>query len=127
MSLAKLRVSVPRGRMPSNPSLHSTCYSGLRPLPQAGELNRFHASRQFVPTRFGRIAYVERGSGPAALFLHGLPLNGFQWRGSLERLSAHRRCLVPDLIGLGYTEAPDQQTCRLRRRQTCSWRSSMAS
>ena len=23
-----------------NPSLHSTCYSGLRPLPQAGELKR---------------------------------------------------------------------------------------
>jgi hypothetical protein len=23
-----------------NPSLHPTCYSGLRPLPQAGELKR---------------------------------------------------------------------------------------
>jgi haloalkane dehalogenase len=69
----------------------------------------FHASRRLVQTRFGRIAYVERGSGPAALFLHGFPLNGFQWRGSLERLSAHRRCLAPDFIGLGYTEAPEQQ------------------
>lgn len=69
----------------------------------------FAASRRFVPTRFGRIAYVERGSGPAALFLHGFPLNGFQWRGSLERLSPYRRCLAPDFIGLGYTEAPGQQ------------------
>jgi hypothetical protein len=25
---------------PANPSLHPTCYSGLRPLPQAGELKR---------------------------------------------------------------------------------------
>jgi hypothetical protein len=24
----------------ANPSLHPTCYSGLRPLPQAGELKR---------------------------------------------------------------------------------------
>lgn len=69
----------------------------------------FHASRRFVPTRFGRIAVVERGRGPAALFLHGFPLNGFQWRGSLERLSAHRRCLAPDFMGLGYTESPEQQ------------------
>ena len=69
----------------------------------------FHASRRFVATPFGRIAYVERGEGPAALFLHGFPLNGFHWRGSLERLSGIRRCLAPDFMGLGYTEAPERQ------------------
>lgn len=69
----------------------------------------FHASRRFVETRFGRIAYVERGSGPVALFLHGLPLNGFHWRGAIARLSGQRCCLAPDLLGLGYTETrPDQ-------------------
>ena len=80
-----------------------------RKEPMALDAAAFHASRRFVPTRFGRIAYVERGSGPATLFLHGFPLNGFQWRSSLERLSPYRRCLAPDFIGLGYTEAPDQQ------------------
>ena len=40
----------------------------------------FHAERRFAKTGFGRIAYVERGRGPVALFIHGLPLNGFQWR-----------------------------------------------
>ncbi|QQQ00783.1 alpha/beta fold hydrolase [Lysobacter enzymogenes] len=69
----------------------------------------FHASRRLVPTRFGRIASVERGSGPAALFVHGFPLNGFQWRGALQRLSPHRRCIAPDLLGLGYSEASAQQ------------------
>jgi pimeloyl-ACP methyl ester carboxylesterase len=69
----------------------------------------FTALRRVVETPFGRIAYVERGKGPAALFLHGFPLNGFHWRGSLERLSLHRRCLAPDLMGLGYTEVSDQQ------------------
>lgn len=66
--------------------------------------SEFHASRQFVDTRFGRIAYVERGRGSAAVFLHGLPLNGFQWRGAFTRLSPHRRCIAPDFLGLGYTE-----------------------
>jgi haloalkane dehalogenase len=69
----------------------------------------FHASRQFARTAFGRIAYVERGAGPAALFLHGLPLNGFQWRGALERLSPHRHCIAPDSMGLGYSEIPEGQ------------------
>jgi haloalkane dehalogenase len=69
----------------------------------------FHAMRQFAQTPFGRIAYVERGNGPAALFMHGAPLNGFQWRGALERLSADRRCIAPDLMGLGYSEIPEGQ------------------
>jgi haloalkane dehalogenase len=69
----------------------------------------FHAARKFVATPFGRIAMVERGAGDAALFLHGFPLNGFQWRGALERLSLHRRCIAPDFLGLGYTEVAEGQ------------------
>ena len=64
----------------------------------------FGAARRFVDTRFGRIAHVDRGRGDAVLFLHGLPLNGFQWRDSIAMLSADRRCLAPDFLGLGYTE-----------------------
>lgn len=70
----------------------------------------FHSSRRFGRTAFGRIAYVERGEGPAALFIHGLPLNGFQWRGALERLSPYRRCIAPDCMGLGYSEIPEKQS-----------------
>ena len=68
-----------------------------------------YRSRKFVETRFGKIAYVDRGTGPAALFLHGLLLNGFQWRGVLPRLSHRRRCIAPDFLGLGYTDARSTQ------------------
>ncbi|RAO77530.1 alpha/beta fold hydrolase [Dyella jiangningensis] len=70
----------------------------------------FRASRRYANLPFGRIAYVERGEGEAAVFLHGAPLNGFQWRGALERLSAHRRCIAPDFMGLGYSEVPEHQS-----------------
>lgn len=70
----------------------------------------FHASRRFAETSFGDIAYVERGRGDAALFLHGFPLNGFQWRGALDRLSPYRRCLAPDFMGLGYTRVASGQS-----------------
>lgn len=63
----------------------------------------FHAARKFVSTSFGDIAYVERGSGPAALFMHGAPLCGYQWRHALESLQDMRRCIAPDSLGLGYT------------------------
>ncbi|TCV96392.1 pimeloyl-ACP methyl ester carboxylesterase [Luteibacter rhizovicinus] len=72
----------------------------------------FRAARRFADLPFGKIAYVERGSGDAALFLHGAPLNGFQWRGALDRLSPFRRCVAPDFMGLGYSEVPEQQSLR---------------
>ena len=67
----------------------------------------FGAMRRYAELPFGRIAYVERGRGKAALFLHGAPLNGFQWRGAIDRLAAYRRCIAPDFMGLGYSEVPE--------------------
>lgn len=70
----------------------------------------YRATRRFADLSFGRIAYVERGAGATALFLHGAPLNGFQWRGAIERLAARRRCIAPDFMGLGYSQIPEQQS-----------------
>lgn len=65
---------------------------------------RWTRDRKFQPTPYGRTAYIDRGAGPVALFLHGFPLSSFQWRGAIDRLSQHRRCLAPDSMGLGFTE-----------------------
>jgi haloalkane dehalogenase len=80
----------------------------------------FHAARRFASTPFGRIAYIDRGAGEAALFLHGFPLNSFQWRGAIDRLSLYRRCIAPDFLAMGYTEvaagqsvAPEAQVAML--------------
>lgn len=79
-------------------------------VPQPMDAAAFRATRRFADLPFGRIAYVERGSGEAALFLHGTPLNGFQWRGAIDRLSPYRRCIAPDFMGLGYSEIPAGQS-----------------
>jgi haloalkane dehalogenase len=72
-------------------------------------VKEFHARRRLLPMRGGRIAYVECGAGAAAFFLHGWPLNGYHWRGSMSRLSNLRRCIAVDFMGLGYTEVPADQ------------------
>jgi pimeloyl-ACP methyl ester carboxylesterase len=68
------------------------------------DVEAFHARRRFARVPSGRIAYVEEGEGPPALFVHGVPLNGFHWRHVIARLAGKRRCIAPDLMGLGYTE-----------------------
>ena len=86
-----------------------TALSSPRRDAGASEAASFHARRRYAATAFGNIAYVEKGSGDAALFLHGFPLNGFQWRGALDRLSPYRRCIAPDFLGLGFTQVADGQ------------------
>jgi len=69
----------------------------------------FAAASLFASLKQGRIAYIDQGKGPAALFLHGFPLSNYQWRDAIPRLSRYRRCLAPDWMGLGRTEvAPGQ-------------------
>jgi pimeloyl-ACP methyl ester carboxylesterase len=73
------------------------------------DIATFHANRRFAEVKSGRIAYFERGEGPAALFVHGVPINGYHWRHVIERVQPRRRCIAIDLMGLGYTEiAPAQ-------------------
>src|ERR1700681_3995773 len=52
----------------------------------------------------GRIGYVEVGSGPVALFVHGVLLNKHMWRYQLGALSDFRRCIAVDLLAHGDTE-----------------------
>jgi haloalkane dehalogenase len=81
--------------------------------PRAGGVTaaEFAAWRRFTDTRFGRIAHVDEGRGEAVLFLHGLPLNSFQWRDAIAILSRERRCLAPDFLGLGHTEVAAGAGC----------------
>jgi pimeloyl-ACP methyl ester carboxylesterase len=68
------------------------------------DIATFHASRRFADVRSGRVAYFEKGNGPVALFVHGVPLNGYHWRHIIGRVQHRRRCIAIDLMGLGYTD-----------------------
>jgi pimeloyl-ACP methyl ester carboxylesterase len=66
-------------------------------------------TRHCVQTASGCISYTEQGSGPVALFVHGVLLNSYLWRHQLADLSDIRRNIALDLLAHGDTEiAPDQ-------------------
>src|SRR5467141_347676 len=57
----------------------------------------------------GRISYTEAGSGPVALFVHGVVMNKHLWRHQLSGMSDIRRSIAVDVLAHGDTEiTPDQ-------------------
>ncbi|MGO9438432.1 MAG: alpha/beta fold hydrolase [Terracidiphilus sp.] len=85
--------------MTSKQELSTTAVPGNNSLPV----------RRSVQTASGRISYVEQGSGPVALFVHGVLLNSHLWRHQLADLADIRRSIAVDLLAHGDTEiAPNQ-------------------
>jgi pimeloyl-ACP methyl ester carboxylesterase len=71
--------------------------------------NRASPNRHSVKIAAGNISHLEQGTGPVALFVHGVLLNGHLWRHQLADLSDIRRCIAVDLLAHGDTEVvPDQ-------------------
>ena len=48
--------------------------------------------------------YVEAGSGPTVILLHGWPQTWFAWHDTIAHLSSRFRLIAPDLRGTGLTE-----------------------
>ncbi len=48
--------------------------------------------------------FIDEGTGPALLFVHGFPLDHTLWRSQWPHFSARYRCIVPDLPGFGDSE-----------------------
>jgi len=66
-------------------------------------------SGKFIDVDGVRLHYLERGSGPVVVLLHGngTMANDFQVSGLLDRLSATHRVFAFDRPGFGYSDRPD--------------------
>jgi pimeloyl-ACP methyl ester carboxylesterase len=69
------------------------------------DVSTFNAHRRSLRTPAGEIAYTELGSGPAALFVHGIGTSGLLWRHVMEEMSDTSRCIAIDLPLHGGTPA----------------------
>lgn len=47
------------------------------------------------------ISYVDTGQGDPVVFLHGNPTSSYLWRNIIPYVAPHRRCLAPDMVGMG--------------------------
>lgn len=58
----------------------------------------------------GRMHYVDEGSGPAMLMVHGNPTWSFLYRHLITHLHPRYRCVAPDHIGFGLSDKPQGWT-----------------
>ena len=52
------------------------------------------------------LSYIDSGSGPAVLFIHGLLGSHRNWAHLIDRLDDAHRVIVPDLFGHGASAKP---------------------
>ena len=62
-----------------------------------------HLRRRRVKVLDTEISYVDVGDGEPVVFLHGNPTWSYQWRNIIPYISPVRRCLAPDLLGMGWS------------------------
>jgi pimeloyl-ACP methyl ester carboxylesterase len=61
------------------------------------QLTELEAHRHTVATSSGEISYLDIGTGPVALFVHGIATNAFMWRNVIDAVAGQRRCIALDL------------------------------
>jgi pimeloyl-ACP methyl ester carboxylesterase len=52
---------------------------------------------------------ADAGARPPVLVLHGFPTSSHDWHRILDRLARRHRVVVPDLLGFGLSDKPDQR------------------
>jgi pimeloyl-ACP methyl ester carboxylesterase len=73
------------------------------------DYREYKAELQKITTPHGEFSYVDVGEGPPAVFVHGLFVSAFMWRGVIAELRRERRCIAYNLPHHGgSTVAGDQ-------------------
>lgn len=76
------------------------------------DITTFTANRKTLTAPGGDIAYTEFGTGPTALFVHGLATSGALWRNVIEHVAPVSRCIAIDLPAHGGSQArKDASVC----------------
>lgn len=73
-----------------------------------------NVQERWVTVDGARMRYLQSGSGPPLLLLHGLLGYSFSWRLVMEGLSATATVYAPDMLGTGFSDRRDPLDVSLR-------------
>lgn len=86
-----------------------------RPAPLPAWLDRrlYPFSPKLFETMEGTLSYLDEGSGPVVVLVHGTPSWSFEFREVVRDLARDHRVVVPDHLGFGLSDKPARQALTL--------------
>ena len=78
-----------------------------------GQLAEYPFTPRFLEVDGHRLAYLDEGSGPAVVMVHGNPSWSYLYRNLVTALCDRYRCIVPDHLGCGFSDKPQHHPYRL--------------
>jgi cis-3-alkyl-4-acyloxetan-2-one decarboxylase len=95
----------------------AACGYHVRPLKSGGMRRVNLPDYPFEPLRFDRgdgieMSYLDEGTGPAVVMVHGNPTWSYYYRHLVLALRGSHRCIVPDHVGMGLSDKPDDSRYR---------------
>ncbi len=66
----------------------------------------FPYESKYIEVHGSQMHYIDVGAGDPVLFLHGNPTSSYLWRNVIPHVRSKRRCIAPDLIGMGKSDKP---------------------
>ena len=85
-----------------------TGFGSERPSWVSDEMFPFE-SRFFTVPGGHRMHYVDEGSGPPIVFVHGNPAWSFEFRHLIDGLRSEFRCIAPDHVGFGLSSRSNRR------------------
>jgi len=68
---------------------------------------------RFFEVNGHRLAYLDEGQGPVVVMVHGNPSWSYLYRNLVSGLRDRYRCIVPDHLGCGFSDKPQDARYRL--------------
>ncbi len=69
--------------------------------------NQFRAEQSSFQSTDGKISYIDKGTGPVILLLHGVPSSSWLYRKMIDSLAQKGyRVIAPDMLGFGNSNSP---------------------
>lgn len=72
------------------------------------ELQNWEKRGQYFHFQGHNLFYIEEGTGPNLLILHGYPYSSFEWKYIWEELTGSFKVLIIDLLGMGFSDKPSE-------------------
>ncbi len=77
-------------------------------------ISQYPFSPKLFQIEHHRLSYLDEGSGPAVVMLHGNPSWSFLYRNLITELKDNYRLIVPDHLGCGLSDKPQKYPYRLQ-------------